>query len=108
MVDKSLKVPLSKKTNGIKPNKCNQCDYAFSRAGNFRSHFKTHTGEKSKKCNQCDYTSSRADSLRAHRGNAKKIIIKDTSWRQTDMVENSKDLMGILWGKNKEKFQMTF
>ena len=27
-------------------NKCNQCDYASSRAGNLKTHLKTHSGEK--------------------------------------------------------------
>ena len=60
------------KRNGEKSNKCNQCDYASSREGNFRTHLKTHSGEKLNKCNQCDYASSRADVLRtllkAHNG----------------------------------------
>ena len=30
--------------------KCNQCNYASSRAGNLREHLKTHSGEKSNKC----------------------------------------------------------
>ena len=33
--------------SGEKPNKCNQCDYAFSQADNLRSHLKTHIEEKS-------------------------------------------------------------
>ena len=39
-------------------NKCNQCEYASSLAGNLKTHLKTHTGEKSNKCNQCDFASS--------------------------------------------------
>ena len=50
----------------LKSNKCNQCDYAFSRAGNLRQHLKMHSGEKSNKCNQCDYASSQAGNLRTH------------------------------------------
>ena len=50
----------------IKSNKCNQCAFASSYAGNLRQHLKTHSGEKSNKCNQCDYASSRAGHLRTH------------------------------------------
>ena len=52
--------------SGEKSNKCNQCDYASSRAGHLRTHLKTHSGEKSNKCNQCDYASTRAGHLRTH------------------------------------------
>ena len=47
-------------------NKCNQCNYASSRAGRLRTHLKTHSGEKSNKCNQCDYATSLAGNLRRH------------------------------------------
>ena len=40
--------------SGEKSNKCNQCDYASSWAGNLRTHLKMHSGEKPNKCNQCD------------------------------------------------------
>ena len=33
--------------SGEKSNKCNQCDYASSWAGNLRTHLKMHSGEKS-------------------------------------------------------------
>ena len=36
----------------VKSNKCNQCEYASSLAGNLRLDLKTHTGEKFNKCNQ--------------------------------------------------------
>ena len=37
---------------GEKSNKCNQCDYASSRADSLRAHLKTHSGKKSNKCSQ--------------------------------------------------------
>ena len=49
-----------------KSNKCNQCDYAYSRAGNLRTHLKTHRGEKSNNCNQCNFASLHAGHLRKH------------------------------------------
>ena len=50
--------------SGEKSNKCYQCNYASSCAGNLRRHLKTHSGEKSNKCNQYDYSSSQACTLR--------------------------------------------
>ena len=39
---------------GVKSNKCNQCNFVSFWAGNLRTHLKTHSGEKPNKCNQCD------------------------------------------------------
>ena len=50
----------------IKSNKCNQCGYASSQAGNLRRHLKTHSGDKPYKCNQCGYAFSQPDHLRTH------------------------------------------
>ena len=57
-----------KKTNEIivKLNKCNQCDYASSRASHLKEHLNTHSGEKPNKCNQCDFASAHASALRTH------------------------------------------
>ena len=52
--------------NGEKLNKCNQCDYSCSQAGNLRRHLKMHSGEKSNKCNQCDFVCSAPSSLGRH------------------------------------------
>ena len=52
--------------NEEKSNKCNQCDYASSRADKLMTHLKTHSGEKPYKCKQCDFASLRADKLRTH------------------------------------------
>ena len=50
----------------VKSNKCNQCEYASSRADHLRTHLKIHSGEKSNKCNQCDFASSQAGNLKTH------------------------------------------
>ena len=63
----NMKVPLRNINSTIsKPNKCSQCDFTSSRAGNLGSHLKTHSGEKLNKCNQCGYVSSYAGNLRTH------------------------------------------
>ena len=49
-----------------RPNKCNQCEYASSKASNLRRHLEMHSGEKQNKCNQCDFASSQAGNLRTH------------------------------------------
>ena len=52
--------------SGEKPNKCNQCDYAFLGTFELRRHLKTHSGDKPNKCNQCDFATSLASNLRTH------------------------------------------
>ena len=51
---------------GEKLKKCDQCDYASTRAGDLRRHLKTHNGEKPNKCNLCDHASSHPGNLRTH------------------------------------------
>ena len=50
-----IQVPM-KETCGRE--KCNQCDNA--------THLKIHCGEKPNKCNECDFASSQAGDLRRH------------------------------------------
>ena len=50
----------------LKKDKCNQCDYTASQAGNLKRHLKAHSGEKSNKCNQCNFASSYASVLKEH------------------------------------------
>ena len=60
-------IPLRNTNNeGEKSNKCNQCDYASSQAGNLGRHLTTHIGEKTNKCKKCEFASSCADVSRAH------------------------------------------
>ena len=47
-------------------NKCNQCNYVLSKAGDLRRHLKTHNKEKQNKCSQCEYASSYASVLKTH------------------------------------------
>ena len=54
------------KHTGERSNKCNQCDFTSSQAGNMCRHLKTHRGEQSNKCNQCNYAASRASHMRVH------------------------------------------
>ena len=40
----------------------------MSDLGQLRTHIKIHSGEKPNKCNQCDYASSQAGNLKTHTG----------------------------------------
>ena len=62
----SIEIFMKNTKNGVKQNKCNQCDYANSRPSHLRIHLKIHSGEKSNKCDQCGYTSSQASNLKTH------------------------------------------
>ena len=64
--DANGKILMKKTVRVIQSNKCNQCDYASSRADNLRKHLKIHIGEKSNKCNQYDFASSQAGHLKTH------------------------------------------
>ena len=62
----NVKLPVRKKSRGIKLNKCNQCNYSSTRTDHLRAHVQNRHDEKVHKCNQCNYSSSRADYLRGH------------------------------------------
>ena len=47
----------------VESHKCNQCDFASSRADGLRMHLKRHCGEKSNNCNQCYFASSQVSNL---------------------------------------------
>ena len=66
MGEQNMEIPKTKTKNVTKMNKCNQCVYASSLAGNLRTHMKKHTGEK---CNHCDYVTSHAGSLKTYMKN---------------------------------------
>ena len=59
--------------SGEKLNKCNQCDYASSRADVLRTLLKAHNGEKSNKCNQCDFAPSLMTRLKTHSGGCRRF-----------------------------------
>ena len=52
--------------SGEKSNKCAEGNYATNHTNNLRKHLKIHSGEKSNVCDQCNYASSEAGSLRTH------------------------------------------
>ena len=52
--------------SGEKSNKCNECNYASSQAGDLRKHLEKHSGEKSNKCNECKLALYWASNLGTH------------------------------------------
>ena len=42
----NVKAPMKETNTKVRSNKCNQCDFASSEAGNLRRHLKTHNVEK--------------------------------------------------------------
>ena len=60
----NVKILRKNTANVIKSNKCNQCEYASSDAGNLGRHLKMHSGEKPSRWNQCNFASSQADVLK--------------------------------------------
>ena len=66
LLDANQKILKKNIKNVKKSNECNQCDYVSSRAGNLRTHLKTHSGEKSNKCSQCAFDCPDPNSLGRH------------------------------------------
>ena len=69
VMDQNLRnLDVSEGNDDIKANtnRCNQCNYASSKVGNFNRHLQSHSGEKSKKCNQCDFAYSQVSHLKRH------------------------------------------
>ena len=59
----NVKATKTSRNGGEKSNKCNQCEYVSSHAGNLKRHLKTHSREK---LNQCDFASSDSGTLGVH------------------------------------------
>ncbi|GBP91213.1 Zinc finger protein 354C [Eumeta japonica] len=51
---------------GIKPYKCDQCEYRASRQIDIVIHMRTHTGEKPFKCDQCEFRASHRNTVKNH------------------------------------------
>ena len=64
--------------NGEKPNKCYQCKYSCSGAGDLKKHMRTHSREKPYKCDKCDHACTNASHLKRHgkTHNLTKTILK--------------------------------
>ena len=64
--DDIIKAPMKETVNHMRPNKCNQCNFASAQANNLRRHLKMHSGEKSHQCKQCNFASAEKANLRRH------------------------------------------
>ena len=69
---------VTKNSQDITENKCNQCKYKSSNAGHLRIHLKRHSGEKPNKCNQCASAFSEASQLKRH---------ENTHWGQIKQMQ---------------------
>ena len=91
--------------SGYKSNKCNQCDFASSQAGNLRTHLKMHSGEKPLKCICCYQASYRANNLRVH------LTLhsgeKSNKCNRCDYTSFIKDFWRFIWTHTVEKSQTT-
>ena len=52
--------------SGVKPNKCDQCNFSTHKTGILRKHMKVISGEKSNKCHPCKFSTTQAANLRIH------------------------------------------
>ena len=62
---------------GVKPFKCQICDYAAKQKSTLVTHMRSHTGEKPYRCHQCSYTAKQqtqlTNHLRAHENKANRL-----------------------------------
>ena len=89
--DSNAKILKKTTDNVIRSKKCNQCDYASSRAGHLRRHLMMHSGEKSNKCNQCDFASHMEGNLRTHL----KHIVEKSHINATNVISHM--LLHAIW-----------
>ncbi len=78
----------SAKHTGIKPFKCDACDYATVERSHLKVHVRVHTGEKPFKCGSCEYATAQSSTL--------KVVLKLGKRNQTLYLyvfyfENPKD-----------------
>ena len=52
--------------SGVKPNKCDQCNFSTHKTAILRKHMKVISGEKSNKCHPCKFSTTQAANLRIH------------------------------------------
>lgn len=82
---------------GIKKNVCSVCGLVIARAGNLKTHERTHTGERPYRCDICDKGFPRADALKTHKSACMKTIaellltLKNDPAPQNRIIEHDDD-----------------
>ena len=52
---------------GVKPHKCDQCEFCSITSSDLKRHKKTHSGEKPHRCNFCEFATSTNNQLKQHK-----------------------------------------